>query len=125
MKADAKASVLRALQGIPGVGRSIAHDLWNLGVRDLAGLRDRDPKAMYDRLCRQQGQPVDRCLLSVLRCAVYFASRKTHQPELLKWWNWKDRPATKETGTHENPRPATSSRRNRFAARPRRVRKSS
>ena len=79
MKADAKASVLRALQGIPGVGRSIAHDLWSLGVRDS--------KAMYDRLCRQQGQPVDRCLLYVLRCAVYFASRKTHQPELLKWWN--------------------------------------
>jgi hypothetical protein len=34
---------------------------------------------------------VDRCLLYVFRCAVYFAEHTRHDPELLKWWNWKDR----------------------------------
>jgi hypothetical protein len=34
---------------------------------------------------------VDRCLLYVFRCAVYFASHKKHDPKLLLWWNWKDR----------------------------------
>jgi hypothetical protein len=36
------------------------------------------------------GQHVDRCVLYVFRCAVYFASESKHDPELLKWWNWKD-----------------------------------
>ncbi len=26
----------------------------------------------------------------MFRCAVYFASSEKHDPELLKWWNWKD-----------------------------------
>ncbi|MBC8473125.1 MAG: pathogenicity locus, partial [Planctomycetes bacterium] len=31
------------------------------------------------------------CMLYVLRCAVYYASNTEHDPDLLKWWNWKDR----------------------------------
>jgi hypothetical protein len=34
---------------------------------------------------------VDRCMLNVFRCAVYYASNDIHDPELLKWWNWKDK----------------------------------
>ncbi|WP_394701143.1 helix-hairpin-helix domain-containing protein [uncultured Methanolobus sp.] len=33
---------------------------------------------------------LDRCMLYVFREAVYFASNEEHDPELLKWWNWKD-----------------------------------
>lgn len=33
---------------------------------------------------------MDRCMLYVFRCAVYYASSEQHDPELLKWWNWKD-----------------------------------
>ena len=29
-------------------------------------------------------------VLYVFRCAVYFAS-KQHNPELLKWWHWKEK----------------------------------
>jgi hypothetical protein len=42
-------------------------------------------------LDRFKASPVDRCVLYVFRCAVYYANNKTHDPELLKWWNWKDR----------------------------------
>ena len=50
---------------------------------------------MYEALCEKRGHQ-DRCLLYVFRCAVYFAERKRHDPELLKWWNWKDdRPVRK------------------------------
>ena len=45
---------------------------------------------LYQQLCVQQGQHVDRCMLYVFRCGVYFASHKKHDPEKLKWWNWKD-----------------------------------
>lgn len=76
---------------IPGVGKSIAKDLWDLGLRSTSELRHKDPEKLYAKFCRQQGQPVDRCLLYVFRCAVYFVSHKKHDPELLLWWNWKDR----------------------------------
>ena len=33
----------------------------------------------------------DRCLLYVFRCAVYYASAQKHEPEKLKWWNWKEK----------------------------------
>ena len=78
------------LQRIPGVGPSIAQCLRDLGVNQVAELRDADPEHLYARLCVLRGAAVDRCVLYVFRCAVYFASQRAHDPELLKWWNWKD-----------------------------------
>ncbi len=84
------ASALAELSRIPGVGPSIASDLYRLGIREIADLRGRDPELLYSRLCREMGQHVDRCVLYTFRCAVYFASESKPDPELLKWWNWKD-----------------------------------
>jgi hypothetical protein len=75
---------------IPGVGPSIAADLNWVGIRQVAELRGRNPESLYTDLCRDVGHHVDRCVLYVFRCAVYFASETRHDPELLKWWNWKD-----------------------------------
>ena len=85
-----KQAILKEFQHIPGVGKSIANDLWNLGFRSVQGLKDRDPEELYLQLCAQQGTHVDRCMLYVFRCAVYYASNETWDAELLKWWNWKD-----------------------------------
>ncbi len=88
---DEKAVALRELKTIPGVGKAIAEDLWSLGirrVRDLAGL---NPQALYDELRLNAGGKLDRCMLYVLRCAVYYAGNVLHEPEKLKWWNWKDK----------------------------------
>jgi hypothetical protein len=79
------------LQEIPGIGPSLAGDLRRLGFRAVADLKGADPEAMYQRLCRVTGSHQDPCVLYVFRCAVYYASRTRHQPELLKWWNWKNR----------------------------------
>lgn len=79
------------LQVIPGIGPAMAGDLRLLGYRSPADLRNADPQQMYDRLCRITRTRQDPCVLYVFRCAVYFASRTRHRPELLKWWNWKDR----------------------------------
>jgi hypothetical protein len=70
--------------------RSIANDLWQLGFKSVSELKNQDPEKLYEDLCTQTGCRLDRCLLYVFRCAVYFASNKTHDPALLKWWNWKD-----------------------------------
>ncbi len=85
-----KSASIVDLSRIPGVGPSIASDLYSLGIREVADLRGRDPELLYSELCREVGQHVDRCVLYVFRCAVYFASESKHDPELLKWWNWKD-----------------------------------
>lgn len=78
------------LQSIPGVGKSIAEDLRSIGIKKVNDLRNRNPEALYDELCKRMGKPIDRCMLYVFRCAVYFASHKKHDPEKLKWWYWKD-----------------------------------
>ncbi|MDB4950736.1 MAG: pathogenicity locus [Gemmatimonadetes bacterium] len=85
-----RAAALRDFRRIPGVGPSIAVDLWELGFRATDELRAADPQEMYDRFCRMKGMHIDRCLLYVFRCAVYFASHPRHDPELLLWWSWKD-----------------------------------
>lgn len=82
-------AVLKDFQRIPGVGKSIAQDLHDLGYRSVAELQGEDPELMYERFCTLAGCHVDRCLLYVFRCAVYFASHTVHDPERLKWWNWK------------------------------------
>jgi hypothetical protein len=90
MNASPKAAALRDLRRIPGVGPTIADDLWRLGFRRVEELRGRDPQTLYVDLCREQGMHVDRCMLYVFRCAVYFATEERHDPELLRWWSWKD-----------------------------------
>lgn len=85
-----KQQAIKELRQIPGIGPSMAEDLWELGYPSIPSLRDQDPEAMYERHCRQKGQIVDRCVLYVFRCAVYYATEAVHDPELLKWWKWKD-----------------------------------
>ena len=82
--------VLKELRKIPGVGKAVAEDLWHLGIRSIKDLKDNDPEKLYEQLCVYQGCKVDRCMLYVFRCAVYYASNDQRDPELLKWWNWKE-----------------------------------
>ena len=78
------------LEVIPGVGPSIAQDFEDLGVHKVSDLKGADPEKLYGDLCRLRETHIDRCVLYVFRCAVYFASNTVHAPGLLKWWNWKD-----------------------------------
>ena len=81
---------ITALKAIPGVGDSIARDMVEMGISKVQDLEDRDPEDLYLQLCEQKCVKVDRCMLYVFRCAVYYATETNHDPELLKWWNWKD-----------------------------------
>ena len=81
---------IKELMQIPGVGKSIATDLINIGINEVSDLKDKDPELLYNKSNKFAGVEQDRCLLYVFRCAVYFASNKKHNPEKLKWWNWKE-----------------------------------
>src|SRR5689334_16305303 len=85
-----KVAALKELQKIPGVGKSISTDLWNLGITRISDLIDRDPEKLYDQSNKHVGVIQDRCLLYVFRCAVYFASNTQHEKSKLLWWNWTD-----------------------------------
>lgn len=78
------------LQNIPGVGPKLAQTLNDLGYRGISQLCGADPERMYEQLCLLRGMHIDRCVLYVFRCAVYFANNSVHDPERLKWWVWKD-----------------------------------
>ena len=81
---------MQELQMIPGLGKSIARDLLDLGIRHVRDLEGRDPEGLYLKLSVLRSMHIDRCVLYTFRCSVYYASRKKHDPALLKWWNWKD-----------------------------------
>lgn len=78
------------LKNLPGIGENMEQHLQALGIFSVGDLRGKDPEALYERDCLLQGCPVDRCVLYVYRLAVYYAEHETHEPEKLKWWNWKD-----------------------------------
>lgn len=87
-----KVESIEELMTIPSIGRSIANDFWNIGIASIADLKGKDPEMLFDLSNRFAGVVQDRCLLYSFRCAVYYTSTKPelHDPELLKWWNWKD-----------------------------------
>ena len=78
------------LKDIPGVGNSIANDLENLGYHTIKDLVGENPEHMYECLEERVGTHVDRCVLYVFRCAVYYAETKKPDLDKLKWWNWSD-----------------------------------
>ena len=84
--------IIKGLTIIPGVGKSIATDLYNIGIRHIDDLKGKEPQQLYDNSNKFVGYIQDRCLLYVFRCAVYFAEtpKDKQDVEKLKWWNWKD-----------------------------------
>ena len=75
---------LQTIPHWPEYGR-ICAILATLGVEDLAG---ENPELMFKRLkvnARRQYRP----LCSTCFAAVYYATEKDHEPELLKWWVWQ------------------------------------
>ena len=82
---------VKDLMQIPGVGKSIANDLINIGIKSVSDLKGKSPDDLYHKSNEFAGMVQDRCLLYVFRCAVYYANTIQHNPEKLKWWNWKDK----------------------------------
>jgi len=84
------ARAFAAFGHIPGIGPSMAMDLWRLGLRRADDLKNRNAETLYEKLCDLDGRRLDRCVLYAFRCAVYYVSRQKHDPKLLKWWSWKE-----------------------------------
>lgn len=90
---NTKQQAIKELSIIPGVGKSIATDLWNIGITSVSELKGKSPDLLYDLSNAFAGTIQDRCLLYVFKCAVYYANTPIdeQESEKLKWWNWKDK----------------------------------
>lgn len=88
-----KQQAIKDLRQIPGVGVSLANDLWNIGIASVVELKGKDPYTLYDLSNAYAGTIQDRCVLYVFKCAVYYADtpKEEHETEKLRWWNWKDK----------------------------------
>ncbi|MCD6011264.1 MAG: hypothetical protein K0Q79_1126 [Flavipsychrobacter sp.] len=86
-----KEQSIKELMQIPGIGKSVANDLWNIDIKSVAALKGKNPEKLYDKSNKFAGMVQDRCLLYAFRCAVYYAETPVakRDPEKLKWWNWK------------------------------------
>jgi hypothetical protein len=78
------------LERIPGIGKNMARHLADIGYTTLESLKGQDPEEMYLKDCTHQCCKVDRSVLYAYRLAVYYAENDIHEPDKLKWWNWKD-----------------------------------
>lgn len=87
-RATTDRAILNEFREIPGIGKSLAQDLYDLGFRSINELKNQNPEKMYDDFEKMVGAHADRCVLYVWRCAVYYA-RGGRDGEKLKWWNWK------------------------------------
>ena len=73
-------SNIKRLEEIPNIGKSIAGDLRQLGIKSPSDLPGRDPYLMYDELCCITGQRHDPCLLDTFIAAVRFMEGGPKQP---------------------------------------------
>jgi len=85
-------AAIKNLRQIPGVGKSIARDLMDIGIRSVDDLIGKDPEELFHRSNIFCGNTQDPCILYVFRCDVYYANTEKDQldDEKLKWWNWKN-----------------------------------
>jgi hypothetical protein len=86
-----KIPVIKELMKIPSIGRKMAEKLIDIGILSVNDLKNVNPEELYNRYNDFIGIKSDRCVLYSFRCAVYYASNEKHDPEKLKWWNWKDK----------------------------------
>jgi len=86
-----KDEIIKELKQIPGIGISIANDLYDIGICAISDLKGKDPEQLYEQSNRVANAVQDRCLLYTFRCAVYYAETPSEEraPEKLKWWYWK------------------------------------
>lgn len=79
------------LKNIPGVGKNMEQHFFNIGIFTIDDLIGKNPEELFLKDSLFKGFQDDRCVLYVFRLAVYYANNDSHEPEKLKWWNWKDK----------------------------------
>lgn len=78
----------RRLQDLVSVGPAMLRDFEMLRIRSISRLARRNPRKMYEKLCRLTGQRIDVCCLDTFQAAVAQARNPLLPPEKCHWWYW-------------------------------------
>jgi hypothetical protein len=78
----------RRLRDLVSVGPAVEEDLVLLGITTVEGLRGRDARALYDRLCRLTGKRQDPCCEDAFAAAIAQAEDPALPAERSRWWWW-------------------------------------
>jgi hypothetical protein len=81
----------RRLQDLISVGPAMLRDFELLRIRSISQLARRDPRKMYETLCRITGQRIDVCCLDTFQAAVAQARNPLLPAEKCQWWYWSRR----------------------------------
>ncbi|HTQ86486.1 MAG TPA: helix-hairpin-helix domain-containing protein [Candidatus Solibacter sp.] len=81
----------RALSDLVSIGPAMLRDFELLGVRSVSALARRNPRALYEGLCRATGQVQDLCVLDVFSAAVAQARNPRLPAAQCQWWYWSRR----------------------------------
>lgn len=79
---------IKDLRRIPGVGKAVANDLYELGFKSVDDLKGQHAEKLYVHHNDLKGEVQDICMLYTFRCAIYFAEtpKPKQEPSKLKWW---------------------------------------
>ncbi|HLY62648.1 MAG TPA: helix-hairpin-helix domain-containing protein [Terriglobia bacterium] len=86
----------RRLRDLISIGPAMLRDFELLGIRTVAQLARRDPKKLYEALCRKTGQRQDICVLDTFSAAVAQARDPLLPAGESQWWYW----SRKRKGKH-------------------------
>ncbi len=78
----------RELKALRSLGRATLDDLARLGITTVEALATRDPRQLYDELCRRSGVRHDPCCEDVFACVIAQAKDPALPPEQRDWWFW-------------------------------------
>ena len=67
-----KEQTIKELTVIPGIGKSLATDLWNIGITSIDDLKGKDPRSplyLIQRLCWSGARPL--CIVRFQMCGLF------------------------------------------------------
>lgn len=78
----------RQLFDLRSIGPATIEDFRKLGITRVDQLKGRDPKKLYDRICKVTGQKHDICVLDVFQCAIAQAENPDLPAAHRNWFYW-------------------------------------
>jgi len=78
----------RQLSDLRSVGLATVEDFRKLGITRVEQLKGRDPKKLYDKICKLTGRKHDICLLDVFQCAIAQAENPDLPAAHRNWYYW-------------------------------------
>jgi hypothetical protein len=81
----------RRLSDLVSIGPCMLRDFEVLGIRSVAQLARRNPRSLYEGLCRATGQAQDLCVLDTFSAAVAQARNPRLPAAQRQWWYWSRR----------------------------------